>query len=157
MNPSTLNTFACKYLTTPCSSPFRKLSSTAHFMSVTGFALWVQSETSFCEQAPNGCFCQPPHGSLPTRICHQFWIATCAAVRLWWLLPLFTPFTPPNSTFDKRDSTRFPCFYAESAIKWFQWKAPQRLTIPYKSAKIYLHKGTADRRLVQIISCKNSR
>ena len=36
---------------------------------------------------------------------HYFWIAACAAVRLWWLLPLFTPFTPPNSTFDKRDST----------------------------------------------------
>ena len=32
-------------------------------------------------------------------------------------LPLFTPFTPPNSTFDKRDSTKSPCFYAESGIK----------------------------------------
>lgn len=28
------------------------------------------------------------------------------------------------------------------------------MTISYKFAKIYLHKGTADRRLVQIISCK---
>ena len=30
---------------------------------------------------------------------------------------MFTPFTPPNSTFDKRDSTENLCFFAESAIK----------------------------------------
>ena len=50
-----------------------------------------------------------------------------------------------------------PCFFAESGIEWFQRNAPQRLTIPHKSAKIYLHKGTADRRLVRFITCKNSR
>ena len=34
-------------------------------------------------------------------------------------LPLFTPFTPPNSTFDKRDSTKNLCFYSEFGIEWF--------------------------------------
>ena len=94
---------------------------------------------------------------VPKILWHYFWIAACAAVILWWLLPLFTPFTPPNSTFDKQDSTENLCFFAESAIKWFQRNAPQRLTIPHKSAKIYLHKGTADRRLVRFHISKNSR
>ena len=48
-------------------------------------------------------------------------------------------------------------FCTESSIEWFQRNALLDLTIPHKSAKIYLHKGTADRRLVRFITCKNSR
>ena len=81
---------------------------------------------------------------------------------------MFTPFTPPvrnlphpNLRFDKSTncsfSAKIPWFCAESGIKSFQRKVPPDLTIPYKSAKIYLHKGTADRRLVRIWANKNSR
>ncbi len=55
--------------------------------------------------------------------------------------PLFTPFTPPNSSFDKRDSTKNLCFYAESSIKWFQRNAPQRLTSAEESVTIKARKG----------------
>ena len=63
--------------------------------------------------------------------------------------PTYEEFTPPYFAIRQIDKLA-PCFYAESSIEWFQRNAPQRLTISYKSAKIYLHKGTADRRLVRI-------
>ena len=68
-------------------------------------------------------------------------IAACTATILYGLLPLFTPFTPPNSTFDKRDSTKSPCFYAEFSIEWFQQNAPKRLTDAGESATIKAQKG----------------
>ncbi len=57
-------------------------------ISVAGFALCFQPETSFCVQARGGCFCQSSHGSLPTRIWHKLLIAACTAIRL---SRLFTP------------------------------------------------------------------
>ena len=55
--------------------------------------------------------------------------------------PTCAEFTPPNSTFDKRDSTKSPCFYAESGIKWFQQNAPQRLTDAGESVTMKIQKG----------------
>ena len=63
--------------------------------------------------------------------------------------PTCAEFTPPYFAIRQIDKLA-PCFCAESNIEWFQRNAPSDLTIPYKSAKIYLHKGTADRRLVRI-------
>ena len=54
----------------------------------------------------------------------------------------FTPLSPIYPTqFDKRDSTKSPCFYAESGIKWFQRNAPQRLTDAGESATMKIQKG----------------
>ena len=63
--------------------------------------------------------------------------------------PTYEEFTPPYFAIRQIDKLA-PCLCAESSIEWFQRNAPSDLTISYKSAKIYLHKGTADRRLVRI-------
>lgn len=77
-------------------------------------------------------------------------IAACAAVRFWWLLPRgknvypFYPtceeFTPPQFAIRQIDILPL-CFYAESAIKWFQRNTPQRLTDAGESATMKIQKG----------------
>lgn len=44
-------TFSPNSVAMPCSPPFRKLSSTVHFMSVTGFALCIHPDKRSGEQA----------------------------------------------------------------------------------------------------------
>ena len=54
--------------------------------------------------------------------------------------PTYEEFTPPYFAIRQIDKLT-PCLYAESAIKWFQRNAPQRLTDAAESATIKAQKG----------------
>ena len=96
--------FPCLYYISRLSTAFsvkliRLSAKTANILHLFTFPFYTITEPpDFCVKV---YFCL----IVPKFLWHYFWIAACAAVILWWLLPLFTPFTPPNSTFDKRDST----------------------------------------------------